>query len=41
MNASTTGNQCSFAHEMIDVVEISLLDFVQDMPVADDLTMLV
>lgn len=34
-------NHCSSAHEMIDVVEKSLLDFVQDMPPADDLTMLV
>lgn len=34
-------NQCSSAHEMIEVVEKSLLDFVQDMPAADDLTMLV
>jgi len=39
-NAIVT-NQCSSAHEMIDVVEKSLLDFVQDMPPADDLTMLV
>jgi serine phosphatase RsbU (regulator of sigma subunit) len=34
-------NHCSSAHEMIDVVEKSLLDFVKDMPPADDLTMLV
>ena len=34
-------NQCSSAHELLDVVEKSLLDFVQDMPPADDLTMLV
>jgi len=34
-------NQCSSAHELMDVVEKSLLDFVQDMPAADDLTMLV
>jgi sigma-B regulation protein RsbU (phosphoserine phosphatase) len=34
-------NHCSSAHELIDVVEKSLLDFVQDMPPADDLTMLV
>jgi phosphoserine phosphatase RsbU/P len=34
-------NHCSSAHELIDVVEKSLLDFVQDMPAADDLTMLV
>jgi len=35
------GNRCSSAHELIHVVEQSLLDFVQDMPPADDLTMLV
>jgi GAF domain-containing protein len=34
-------NNCSSAHELMDVVEKSLLDFVQDMPPADDLTMLV
>ena len=34
-------NHCSSAHELIDIVEKSLLDFVQDMPPADDLTMLV
>jgi sigma-B regulation protein RsbU (phosphoserine phosphatase) len=34
-------NHCSSAHELIDAVEKSLLDFVQDMPSADDLTMLV
>ena len=34
-------NHCSSAHELIDVVEKSLIDFVQDMPPADDLTMLV
>ena len=34
-------NHCSSAHELIDVVEKSLLAFVQDMPPADDLTMLV
>jgi len=34
-------NHCSSAHELIGVVEKSLLDFVQDMPPADDLTMLV
>jgi serine phosphatase RsbU (regulator of sigma subunit)/putative methionine-R-sulfoxide reductase with GAF domain len=33
-------SHCSSAHELIDVVEKSLLDFVQDMPPADDLTML-
>jgi sigma-B regulation protein RsbU (phosphoserine phosphatase) len=34
-------NHCSSAHELLDVVEKSLIDFVQDMPPADDLTMLV
>ncbi|HLF75173.1 MAG TPA: GAF domain-containing protein, partial [Anaerolineales bacterium] len=34
-------NHCSSASELIDVVENSLLNFVQDMPPADDLTMLV
>jgi serine phosphatase RsbU (regulator of sigma subunit)/putative methionine-R-sulfoxide reductase with GAF domain len=34
-------NHCSSAHELIDLVEKSLLDFVQDMPPADDLTMMV
>ena len=34
-------DQCGSADELIDVVEKSLLDFVQDMPAADDLTMLV
>jgi len=34
-------NHCSSAHELIDIVEKSLLNFVQDMPPADDLTMLV
>jgi serine phosphatase RsbU (regulator of sigma subunit) len=38
---SITANQCSSAHELMDVVEKALLDFVQDMPAADDLTMLV
>jgi sigma-B regulation protein RsbU (phosphoserine phosphatase) len=32
---------CSSASELLDVVEKSLLNFVQDMPPADDLTMLV
>jgi phosphoserine phosphatase RsbU/P len=40
LDAIVTG-QCSSAHQMLDVVEKSLLDFVQDMPAADDLTMLV
>jgi sigma-B regulation protein RsbU (phosphoserine phosphatase) len=34
-------DQCSSASELLDVVENSLLNFVQDMPPADDLTMLV
>ena len=34
-------NRCSSASELLDVVEKSLLNFVQDMPPADDLTMLV
>jgi serine phosphatase RsbU (regulator of sigma subunit)/putative methionine-R-sulfoxide reductase with GAF domain len=33
-------NHCSSAGELMDVVEKSLLDFVQDVPPADDLTML-
>jgi serine phosphatase RsbU (regulator of sigma subunit) len=32
--------ECASAHDLMDVVENSLLDFVQDMPPADDLTML-
>ena len=34
-------NQCTSASDLLDVVEKSLLNFVQDMPPADDLTMLV
>lgn len=34
-------NSCSSAHDLIEVVENNLLEFVQDMPAADDLTMLV
>ena len=34
-------NQCVSANELMDVVEKSLLDFVRDVPPADDLTMLV
>ena len=34
-------NTCTTASELIDAVEKSLLDFIQDMPPADDLTMLV
>jgi phosphoserine phosphatase RsbU/P len=33
--------ECGSAHELLDVVEKSLLDFVRDVPPADDLTMLV
>jgi sigma-B regulation protein RsbU (phosphoserine phosphatase) len=36
-----TDNQCTSASDLLDVVEKSLLNFVQDMPPADDLTMLV
>jgi phosphoserine phosphatase RsbU/P len=36
-----TANQCASASDLLDVVEKSLLNFVQDMPPADDLTMLV
>jgi serine phosphatase RsbU (regulator of sigma subunit) len=32
---------CGSAHDLLDVVENALLNFVQDMPPADDLTMLV
>jgi serine phosphatase RsbU (regulator of sigma subunit) len=34
-------NDCASASNLLDVVESSLLNFVQDMPPADDLTMLV
>jgi serine phosphatase RsbU (regulator of sigma subunit) len=34
-------NTCSSAQDLMDVVEKSLLNFVRDMPPADDLTMLV
>ena len=34
-------NRCSSASDLLDVVEGALLNFVQDMPPADDLTMLV
>ena len=33
-------NHCSSASHLMDVVEKALLDFVQDVPPADDLTML-
>ncbi len=32
---------CGSAHDLLDVVESALLNFAQDMPPADDLTMLV
>ena len=32
-------NECSSASDLMDVVERSLLNFVQDVPPADDLTM--
>ena len=38
---SIKSNPCSSASDLLDVVEKSLLNFVQDMPPADDLTMLV
>lgn len=41
LEESLRANSCSSAHDLIDIVEKSLLDFVQDMPPADDLTMLV
>jgi serine phosphatase RsbU (regulator of sigma subunit) len=34
-------NRCSSASDLLDVVEKELMNFVQDMPPADDLTMLV
>jgi sigma-B regulation protein RsbU (phosphoserine phosphatase) len=36
-----TSNESDSASNLLDVVEKSLLNFVQDMPAADDLTMLV
>ncbi|HJS20061.1 MAG TPA: GAF domain-containing protein, partial [Anaerolineales bacterium] len=36
-----TANRCSSASDLLDVVEESLLNFVQDVPPADDLTLLV
>ena len=36
-----TSNESDSASNLLDVVEKSLLNFVQDMPPADDLTMLV
>jgi sigma-B regulation protein RsbU (phosphoserine phosphatase) len=38
---SIKSNTCTSASDLLDVVEKSLLNFVQDMPAADDLTMLV
>jgi len=38
---SIKSNICTSASDLLDVVEKSLLNFVQDMPPADDLTMLV
>ncbi|MGE5376005.1 MAG: GAF domain-containing protein [Bacteroidota bacterium] len=38
---SIKSSHCASAHELLDVVESSLLNFVQDVPPADDLTMLV
>jgi serine phosphatase RsbU (regulator of sigma subunit) len=38
---AVASNPCASASDLLDVVEKSLLNFVQDMPPADDLTMLV
>jgi sigma-B regulation protein RsbU (phosphoserine phosphatase) len=38
---SIKSNTCSSASDLLDLVEKSLLNFVKDMPPADDLTMLV
>jgi phosphoserine phosphatase RsbU/P len=38
---SIKSDTCTSASDLLDVVEKSLLNFVQDMPAADDLTMLV
>ena len=40
LEAALEANHCSSANELMDVVEKSLLEFVGDMPPADDLTML-
>ena len=40
LDKAILANHCSSAEGLIDVVEKSLLEFVQDMPPADDLTML-
>ena len=37
---SIASNDCASASNLLDVVEKSLLNFVQDVPPADDLTML-
>jgi serine phosphatase RsbU (regulator of sigma subunit)/putative methionine-R-sulfoxide reductase with GAF domain len=39
--SAVRAHRCSSASDLLDMVEKSLLDFVQDMPAADDLTMLV
>jgi serine phosphatase RsbU (regulator of sigma subunit)/putative methionine-R-sulfoxide reductase with GAF domain len=41
LTEALVANHCSSASELIDVVEKSLLDFIQDVPPADDLTLLV
>ena len=41
LKESLKANSCSSAHDLMDIVEKSLLDFVQDIPPADDLTLLV
>jgi serine phosphatase RsbU (regulator of sigma subunit)/putative methionine-R-sulfoxide reductase with GAF domain len=41
LEAALKENHCSSANDLIDLVEKSLIEFVQDMPPADDLTMLV
>jgi sigma-B regulation protein RsbU (phosphoserine phosphatase) len=40
LEAALAENHCSSVQELMDVVEKSLMDFVGDMPAADDLTML-
>lgn len=41
LQATLQANHCASAHELMDVVEKSLLEFMQDTPLADDLTLLV
>jgi sigma-B regulation protein RsbU (phosphoserine phosphatase) len=41
LHESIKSDVCNSASDLLDVVEKSLLNFVQDMPPADDLTMLV